>query len=180
MGLCWSMWDLVPWPGIGSGSPALQIPSVPPGKPCRQNAAETPQAALTLRPVTCEVSRSCVWRKDGNNNDSNQGFPGGSVGKDPPAVQETRVQSLVRKIPTPVFWPGKFHGQRNLAGYSPWSCKELDTTEHTCTQIWEKISPACSKDGVMPIHVREGDLLSWATSSNAHGIQKRPRRHTQK
>ena len=49
-----------PNPGIGSGSPALQIPSVPPGKPCRQNAAETPQAALTLRPVTCEVSRSCV------------------------------------------------------------------------------------------------------------------------
>ena len=57
------------------------------------------------------------------------------MGKDPPAVQETRVQSLVRKIPAPVFWPGKFHGQRNLAGYCPWGCKELDTTEHTCTQI---------------------------------------------
>ena len=24
--------------------------------------------------------------------------------------------------------PGEFHGQRNLAGYSPWGCKELDTT----------------------------------------------------
>ena len=37
--------------------------------------------------------------------------------------------------PAPVFLPGKFHGQRNLAGYSPWSCKELDTTEHAhaCT-----------------------------------------------
>ena len=23
----------------------------------------------------------------------------------------------------------------NLAGYSPWGCKELDTTEHTCTYI---------------------------------------------
>ena len=23
--------------------------------------------------------------------------------------------------PTPVFLPGKFHGQRNLVGYSPWS-----------------------------------------------------------
>ena len=31
--------------------------------------------------------------------------------------------------PTPVFSPGKFHGQRSLAGYNPWSCKELDTTE---------------------------------------------------
>ena len=31
--------------------------------------------------------------------------------------------------PTPVFWPGEFHGQRSLAGYSPWGCKELDRTE---------------------------------------------------
>ena len=42
----------------------------------------------------------------------------------------------VRKIPwrrerllTPVFWVGEFHGLRNLAGYSPWSYKELDMTE---------------------------------------------------
>ena len=27
--------------------------------------------------------------------------------------------------PTPVFWPGEFHGQ-SLAGYSPWGWKELD------------------------------------------------------
>ena len=33
--------------------------------------------------------------------------------------------------PTPVFLPGKFHEQRSLVGYSPWGCKELDTTEHT-------------------------------------------------
>ena len=33
--------------------------------------------------------------------------------------------------PTPVFLPGKSHGQRSLAGYNPWSQsrKELDTTE---------------------------------------------------
>ena len=31
--------------------------------------------------------------------------------------------------PTPVFLPGKFHGQRSLAGYSPWCCKESDMTE---------------------------------------------------
>ena len=30
--------------------------------------------------------------------------------------------------PTPVFLPEKSHGQRSLAGYSPQSCKELDTT----------------------------------------------------
>ena len=49
----------------------------------------------------------------------------------------------VRKIPwrrawqpTPVFLPGESHGQRSLVGYSPWGCKESDTTdvtEHACT-----------------------------------------------
>ena len=33
--------------------------------------------------------------------------------------------------PTPVFLPGEFHGQRSLAGYSPWDPKESDTTEAT-------------------------------------------------
>ena len=33
--------------------------------------------------------------------------------------------------PTPVFLPGESHGQRTLAGYSPWGHKESDTTEVT-------------------------------------------------
>ena len=33
--------------------------------------------------------------------------------------------------PTPVFLPGKFHGQRSLVGYSLWGGKELDRTEHS-------------------------------------------------
>ena len=47
-----------------------------------------------------------------------------------------RFHPWVKKIPrnrkwqpTPVFLPGKFHGQRSLAGYSPWDRKELNTTE---------------------------------------------------
>ena len=38
--------------------------------------------------------------------------------------------------PIAVFLPGKPHGQRSLVGYSPWGCKELDTTEsvHPCTR----------------------------------------------
>ena len=31
--------------------------------------------------------------------------------------------------PTPVFLPGEPHGQRGLAGYSPWGCKESDMAE---------------------------------------------------
>ena len=54
---------------------------------------------------------------------------------------ETWVCSLVGKIPwrrdwlpTPEFLPGEFHGQRNLAGYSPWDHKELDMTEQLSLQ----------------------------------------------
>ena len=31
---------------------------------------------------------------------------------------------------TPIFLPGKSHGQMILVGYSPEGCKESDTTEH--------------------------------------------------
>ena len=41
-------------------------------------------------------------------------------------------------LPTPVFWPGEFYGQRSLAGYSPWDRKESDTTEQlSLVQIWQ-------------------------------------------
>ena len=53
-----------------------------------------------------------------------------------PAMLKTWVQSpgwedLLEKgmATTPVFLPGEFHGQRSLAGYSPWGHKESDTTE---------------------------------------------------
>ena len=42
-------------------------------------------------------------------------------------------------IPTPVFLPGKSHGQRSLAGYSPQCHKELDMTQRLCMpgcNIW--------------------------------------------
>ena len=59
------------------------------------------------------------------------GFPGGQMVKNPPAMRETWVQSLGWEDPlekgSPVFLLGKFHGQRSLAGYSPWGSKEWDT-----------------------------------------------------
>ena len=35
--------------------------------------------------------------------------------------------------PTPGFFPGESHGQRSLAGYSPWGQTELDMTEQLST-----------------------------------------------
>ena len=69
------------------------------------------------------------------------GSPGGAAVKNPPANRTCRIHLWVGKIPwrrkwpsTPVFLPGKFHGQRSLAGYSPWGRKELDLTERLSTQ----------------------------------------------
>ena len=49
-----------------------------------------------------------------------------------PSMQETWVRKITwrrEQQPTPVFWPGEFHGQRSLAGYSPLGPRELDMTE---------------------------------------------------
>ena len=55
-------------------------------------------------------------------------FPGGSAGKESACnVGDLGlIPGLGRRerLPTPVFWPGEFQGL-----YSPWGCKESDTTE---------------------------------------------------
>ena len=67
-----------------------------------------------------------------------QGFPCGSAGKESACKKESACnvgrpgfdpwvgKSPLRRdrLPTPVFWPRKFHGL-----YSPWGRKELDMTE---------------------------------------------------
>ena len=79
-------------------------------------------------------------------------FPDDSVVKNPPITQVTHrrlvFHAWVREIPwsrkwqsTPLFLPGKFHGQRSLPGYSPQHHKELDVTEvtqHTCVKCQTK------------------------------------------
>ena len=62
---------------------------------------------------------------------STSGFPGGLWVKNPPASQEMWVRSLRQEdalekemaTHTPVFLPGKSHGQGSLGGYSPWDHK---------------------------------------------------------
>ena len=71
-------------------------------------------------------------------------FPGGSVGKesgcnagDLPECRRPGFEPSVGRIPlekdmqpTPVFLPGRSHGQRSLVRYSPWGCKSRTQTEH--------------------------------------------------
>ena len=64
-----------------------------------------------------------------------EGFPHGTSGKEPACQcrrhKRHRFDPWAGKmpwrreqLPTPVFWPGEFHGV-----YSPWGCKESNTTE---------------------------------------------------
>ena len=83
--------------------------------------------------------------------DSVQSFPGGSVVRNLPAMQEiqkTWILSLGREDPLEeemathssiLAW--RIPWMRSLVGYSPWGCKESDTTERlTHTQSFLKLS----------------------------------------
>ena len=82
----------------------------------------------------------------------NRASPVAQPVKNLPAVQETWVQSWVGKIPgerkwlpTPVFLPGEFLGQRSLVSYSPGGCKESDKTATNTFTALKKggRSPCC-------------------------------------
>ena len=62
------------------------------------------------------------------------------------ATQETQVHTWVWKIPwrnkwqpIAVFSPRESHGQKSLAGYSPWGRKELDTTATNTLAVEHRI-----------------------------------------
>ena len=65
--------------------------------------------------------------------------------------------------PTPVFLPGKSHGQWSRAGYSPWGRKELDTTE---LSLLRKVKVESEKVG-LKLNIQKmkimasGPITSW-------------------
>ena len=72
------------------------------------------------------------------------GFPGGSDGKESASsCRRPRFDPWIRKIPwrrewlpTPVFLPEEFQGQKSLAGYRLWDCKGSDMTEPLTLLSW--------------------------------------------
>ena len=95
-------------------------------------------------------------------------FPWAQLVKSPPAVWETRVWSLDWKdpwrrerLPTPVFWPGEFHGL-----YSPWGRKESDTRFYfgglvakSCPALGDPID--CSPPGSSVHGIYQTRILEW-------------------
>ena len=48
---------------------------------------------------------------------------------DPGSIPGRKISWIRKWQPTPIFLPGKPHGQRILVGHSPWGPKESDTNE---------------------------------------------------
>ena len=75
----------------------------------------------------------------------------------------------VRKIPwrrkwqpTPVFLPGESHGQRSLAGYSPWGRKESDTTEPLSTRVLFSSVNICLSSSYLALIITSAKILLFS------------------
>ena len=87
-----------------------------------------------------------------------------SLGQEDPLEEERQL--------APVFFPGKFHGRRSLAVYSPWGCKVWDRTgragtpahHHTMLPV---ISIICSSSSSASVWILS-TLFTVVTKGLAH------------
>ena len=63
-----------------------------------------------------------------------------------------------------VFLPGESHGQRSLVGYSPWGCKQSDTTE----QLTLTLDGHFSARGPLCLHLAAISLGADDDSASSH------------
>ena len=74
-----------------------------------------------------------------------------------------------KRQPTPVFLPGKSHGQSSLVGYRPWGRNELDTTWLLNNNNKKKLP--VSPPWIEGWHVGSENLLRWSVASACLWIQ---------
>ena len=135
----WSKWTCVRSSiciyGCAGFSPA-QLQGAPSATTLQVMQCATSEPSASMEFIAMSLSLHFMMSQQGS-----RGFSSGSAVKNLPAMQENQARDMglipgsgrspgERKWqPTPVFLPGKLYGQRSLVGYSPWGCKESDTTE---------------------------------------------------
>ena len=99
-----------------------------------QSLGQSRSSRQKIKVSVIPVCRASMVAQMAKNLPANAGDPGSILGWEDPLEKEM--------APIPVFLPEEFHGQRSLAGYSPWDCKESDMTETlkllylcTCAQL---------------------------------------------
>ena len=92
-------------------------------------------------------------------------------------TQEIQVETLGQEGPLEKemathssILAGKFHGQRSLAGCSPWGCEESDMIERTCahTHTHTQLFPCLLPPFSTPFHSL---LQEISKSSETEGFQ---------
>ena len=73
-------------------------------------------------------------------------------------------------LPTPVFLPGESHGQRSLAGYSPWGHKKLDTSEQLTLSRLRSTWPSPGLFSYFLVKSLYGQVASWV--GIGHSLQE--------
>ena len=77
-----------------------------------------------------------------------------------------------KRQPTPVFLLRESHGQRSLAGYSPWGCKESDTTEHAIKHKQREIQAALAEAEVTKYKLPSSPpLQEHLGTAGEHGVK---------
>uniref|UniRef100_A0A452FTM0 Uncharacterized protein n=1 Tax=Capra hircus TaxID=9925 RepID=A0A452FTM0_CAPHI len=110
-------------PPAGGGDPEAPAPAAE--RPPAPGPGSGPAAALSPAagkvPQASAMKRSDPHHQHQRHRDGGEALvsPDGTVTEAPRTVKKRRKQ-----LPTPVSWPGEFHGL-----YSPWGCKEMDLTE---------------------------------------------------
>ena len=106
------------------------------GNPLQYSCLENPMDRGAWQATVHGITKSWTRLSDFHFTFIQRDFPSGTNGKEPACNAEVRDTGSVpgsrgrrKQQPTPVFLPGKSHGQRSLTGYSPWGCKELDMTQ---------------------------------------------------
>ena len=88
---------------MSSASGTQRAPPYPPGFPSPSSPVFVASAASVSVPICSRFSTSIL-----------------------PLILSSLYSWRKKWQPTPVFLPGETHGQRSLAGYSPWGCRESD------------------------------------------------------
>ena len=104
-------------------------------------------------------------------------FPGGAAAESQPAMRRPKRRGRgpwVGKVPwrqagqpTPAFLPGKSHGQRSLAGRSPWG----RSFGHSRAQRhWQSAGPGCHSIGTTDAGGGSGPgKAAWGKQAGQHG-----------
>ena len=75
-------------------------------------------------------------------------------------------------LPIPVFLPGEFHGQKSLAGYSPWGHKELDVTERLTASLFTRPFQLRAQAGEELSHLLSTSHRVGPTPAALHALYK--------